>query len=189
MHKRDLIVGLFVGSMVLSTGAANAATISATAGLNEIKINEATQVDIFLDLAPGEVASVFEGRFDLVGNGTVVDTSISNAGGITWDSSFGNIAGNQVILSLTSDNQEGNRLVGTLDLVGLSLGNFQLLLGSPTFASFDIDVAPFLENLNISNPDGDLLASVQVVPIPAAFPLFGAALAGLFVFARRRQTC
>ncbi len=32
MHIQDLIVGLFVGSMVLSTGVANAATIVASAG-------------------------------------------------------------------------------------------------------------------------------------------------------------
>ena len=149
-YIRGILAGLFMVWMIPWVGTANAATITASAAMDEILIGQTTSLEIVLELDAGEEASVFEGRFDLGGFGTVADAGL-NAGGPSWSSSFGNISGAQAIVSLTSDNQGGDRLVGTLGLTGLALGIFEFTLGSPTFASFDIDDPPILQDLDITN--------------------------------------
>lgn len=188
-----MMISKTLTSLALLTGAAiwggatNAAMLTGSVGNDTIGIGQSTMVDISLDLAAGEVASVFEGRFDLIGLGTVADASLA-PGGSSWSSSFGNITGNQAIVSLTSDNIGSNRLVGSMEVTGLSYGTFEVRLGDPTFASFDTQTAPFLEPVNILMTDGDLLASVRVVPLPATLPLFGSALVGLAFGATRRRS-
>ena len=187
MNWRGFIVGVIVAWMA-TCGAANAATITASAAKDVIEIGEATTVDIFLELDAVymEEASVFEGRFDFNGFGSVADAKLTSVGGPTWSSSFGNIVGTQAIVSLTSDNQGADRLLATLEVTGLAPGFFDVFVGSPTLASFDIDTTPYLQALNITNVTGDMLASVRVVPLPPTLVLLGPAL-GVLAWTRRKR--
>ncbi len=183
--KKPTVLALLTG-VSLWSGMASAAMISGYAENDVIGIGETTTVNITLELAPGEVASVFEGRFDLVGLGSVADANFT-PGGTSWSSGFGNIVGTEAIASLTSDNIGDNRLIGSFDVTGVSVGAFDILLGSPTIASFDTATAPYLESLDITTDSGSSLASVQVVPLPATLPLFGSALVGLAFGTTRRR--
>ena len=94
---------LLAATLLLAASGASAATISAVASSHVDQPGEA-YIDISLDLAPGEQASIFEGRFDLIGVGSVVQTPGPGnvlAGGPTWDTAFGNIVTSQLVLSLT----------------------------------------------------------------------------------------
>ncbi len=186
MNYNKVVFALFTG-MVAWAGASNAAVVTASVDQDPIGINDTAVVELFLELGSGELASVFDGVFDLTGLDTVATASLT-AGGSTWDSSFGSIMGSRVTVSLTSDNLGGDRLVATLEVVGLAPGTFEVLFNDETSASFDIDDPPFVEEVNITNADGDPLASVTVVPVPAALPLLGSALVGLaFGLKRGRQ--
>jgi hypothetical protein len=189
MNWRGFIVGVIVGWMATWVGAANAATITASAAKDLIEIGEATSMDIVLELdaVSMEEASVFEGRFDFIGFGSVADATLTSVGGPTWTSTAGNIVGTQAIVSLTSSNQGADRLLATLEVTGLAPGIFEIFLGSPTFASFDIDEAPFLQDLNIINATGDMLASVTVVPLPPALVLLVGPALGVLTWSRRRE--
>ena len=187
IHRKSFIAAVLIGCIATGTGVANAATLDASVVKDTIQVGETTSVALALSLEAGEVASVFEGRFDLLGLGLVADANLV-AGGPTWTSSFGNISGSsQAILSLTSDNQGGDRLVGSLQVTGVHPGIFEVALGDPTFAASDITTPPFLEDVNITNPIGEVLGSVQVVPIPAAVWLFGSGLLGLIGIAKRKK--
>ena len=188
MNWRGIIVGVLVGWMAIWVGVANAATITASAAKDLIEIGEATTVDIVLELDAVfmEEASVFEGRFDFNGFGSVADAKFTSVGGPTWTSTLGNSVGTQAIVSLTSNNQGADRLLATLEVTGLAPGIFEVYLGSPTFAAFDIDNAPFLQELNITNATGDMLASVRVVPLPPTLILLGPAL-GVLAWTRRKR--
>lgn len=183
-YLRGSLIGLFIVWMVTWGGAANAATLTAIPAMDELLIGQTTSLEIVLELDAGEVASVFEGRFNLGGLGSVANASLT-AGGPTWSSSVGNISGTQAIVSLTSDNQGGNRLGATLGVTGLALGVFEVSLGSPTFASFDIDDPPFLQELDITNTTGEVLTSVNVVPLPSALVLLGSGLFGIMGFRKK----
>ena len=183
MKYKNAVFALFAG-LVAWAGSSNAAVVTASVDQDPIGISDTAVVELFLELGSGEVASVFDGVFDLNGLDTVATASLT-AGGPTWDSSFGSIMGSRVTVSLTSDNLGGSRLVATLEVVGLAPGTFEVLFNDSTSASFDIDDPPFAEQVDITNADGELLGSVTVVPVPAALPLLGSALIGL-VFGLKR---
>ena len=177
---------IYVVLALLSTSVARAATVSAVASVDTLSLNESAQISLFLNLDPTEEASVFEGVFNLNGLGSVADAAL-NVGGPTWSSSFGNIVGDQALLSLTSNNDStSSRLLGVLDVLALSPGVFEVVFDANTFASFDIDVSPFVQDLALSNFDGQVLASVAVVPVPPALVLFLSGLSGLSIISRRR---
>ncbi len=162
--------------------AVQAASITATAADTVIRVGEQTTIDLFLTLDAGEVASVLEGRFGLDGLGSVADVTLA-PGGPTWTSVAGNISGGDAIVSLTSNNTGGNRLIAELTVTGLANGTFNVLY-TDALAAFDIPAPPFLDTLALTNMAGDTLASVAVVPVPPAFVLM---LSGLGLAALRRR--
>jgi hypothetical protein len=182
---RKIFVGLSIVLITVVVGQANAAFISANAELDQISIGEETTIDIILELGLTEEASVFEGRFNLFGLGVIASVDLE-PGGPSWTSGVGNINDSQVILSLTSDNQGGDRLVASMLLTGLNPGTFEVILDDPTFASFDIDDPPYLQDIGITNTSGDVLASVNVVPIPGTLFLLAPAL-GILACNRKRK--
>jgi hypothetical protein len=183
---------LLAATLLLAAGSASAATISAVASGHGFLPNNAFDVDISLDLGVGEEASVFEGRFDLIGVGTVVQNLGSGdvlAGGPSWDSAFGNIVTSQLLLSLTSSNTGGSRLVGRVRVTGLASGIFQIRLASGTFAQRDIPAPPFVLDVPITTPPGTVLVEVQIdaPQVPALGPAGALALAGALAWTGRRR--
>ena len=161
MIKQRLLLVLFLG-LTTWAGTSTAAQVTATVTNTPFLVNATTTVNIFLDLEAGEQASVFEGRFDLTGLGSVANVSLT-PGGPTWDSSFGNIQGDLALVSLTSTSSTGgSRLVGSLDITGLAPGTFKVVLSSPTLAARDINVSPFLQDVPITTATGTVLVSVSV---------------------------
>lgn len=172
--------------LMASIPTVNAASISALISSNTLAINDTAQISFFLNMLPGETASVFEGVFNLNGLGTVASASL-NSGGPSWPSAFGNIVGDQALLSLTSSNNDASsRLLGTMDIFGLSVGTFDVIFNDATFAAFDINVNPFIQDLALNNVNGQLLATTTVVPVPAALVLFLSGISGLMMISRRR---
>ncbi|MEO0971751.1 MAG: hypothetical protein AAFX85_01555 [Pseudomonadota bacterium] len=174
------LVGAFLATDVFgATLAASPLTVNVAPG-------DSAEVTVSLELDAAEVASVFEGRFDLLGLGGIANASLT-PGGPTWNNVAGNINNGQAIVSLTSGNAAGTRLVATLQVTGVNPGTFDVLLASPTFAAFDIPSPPFTQDVPISNSPGELLARVVVaesVPIP---PLAVVLLAGLLLGAVARR--
>ncbi|MHA7838063.1 MAG: hypothetical protein ACX98W_11450 [bacterium] len=164
-----VLVMVLVGD-VLSSQTASAAEVVANAQPVQVAVGGSAEIAIDLVLAPGEDASVFEGFFDLIGDGTVivaVDDADLIPGGPTWDTALGS-AGNQLsIVSLTSSNEGGARLVGRLTVVGQQPGTFELRLGAGTFASRDVPPPEFAEEVPITTPVGTVLATVQVAGVPS----------------------
>lgn len=141
-----------------------AATVTAIAVSPSINAGESTEIQVWLNLEVGEEASIFEGRFDLVGSGSAVEPVTGSdlvPGGPSWGTSFGGIVGSQAQVSLTSSNAGGSRLVATLTVTGLG-GTFQLKLGSGTFVQRDLNVSPFFEDVPLSTPVGTVLVTVTV---------------------------
>ena len=171
---------------LLSITTVNAASVSALITSDTLAINDTAQISLILHLGPGEEASVFEGIFNLNGLGTVASASL-NSGGPSWPSAFGNIVGDQALLSLTSGNNAiSSRLLGAIDILALNPGTFDVIFNDATFAAFDIDVNPFIQDLALSNINGEVLASATVVPVPAALVLFLSGIGGLSIVSRRR---
>ncbi len=171
----------------------NAAFISATTTQETINAGESAQISLFLNLEPNEVASVFEGNFSLnglTGFGGAFTASVI-AGGPTWTSVAGNLDGDRARYSLTSDNNgDSLRLLGTIDIStenDAASSVFEVLFDDTTFAAFDTNASPFIENLNLTNLNGEILTTVSVnaVPLPAAFYLFLSGLSGLGLFSKR----
>lgn len=183
----------YIRSTVLSTAltmltvsTVNSASVSALISNDRLAVSDSAQVSLFLNLMPGEEASVFEGVFDFLGLNSVASVSLSS-GGPSWSSSFGNIVGDQALLSLTSNNDGStSRLLGNIDVMALNPGTFDVVFNDATFAAFDIDVNPFIEDLALDNFNGQVLASATVVPLPAALVLFLSGLSGLALVSRRR---
>ncbi len=169
---------------LLSVSSAHAAFVSAQVSSATIRPNETSQIKLFLNLDPGETASVFEGVFDLPGLNNIVDVS-STFGGPSWPNKFGNITSNRFFLSLTSDNDNSSsRQVAVLDILAKKTGVFEVIFDDSSFASFDINVSPFLQDLALNNKKGEALARISVVPVPPALVLLFTALGGLSVFRR-----
>jgi hypothetical protein len=153
-----------------------AADVSASAMSNSIGVGESTEIEVRLDLGAGELASIFEGRFDLVGSGSVIEDVVPldlTAGGPTWGASAGGIVGTQAQVSMTSSNAGGSRLVATLTIVGMAAGTFQVELGSGSFAQRDLDVSPFFEDVALTTPTGSVLVTVTVTGGPQPVPALG----------------
>jgi hypothetical protein len=163
-------IALVVASLAV-VSSASAATVSGSVGQASIAVGESTAIQIRLDLAGGEEASIFDGRFDLIGSATVVEEVLSSdltAGGPSWTSAFGGVVAEQVQLSLTSANAGGSRLVATLTVTGLSAGTFLVELGAGNVVRRDLPVPPFIEDVPLTTPVGTVLAAVTVLaPLPA----------------------
>lgn len=166
----------------------HAAFVSAQTSATVLNPAETAQVLLFLNHQPGEVSSVFEGVFDLEGLGTVANATLTE-GGPTWPNRFGNILSDRALLSLTSNNDGTvSRLIATLDVTAQTPGFFNVRYSADSFAAFDIAVSPFVQDLPITNTDAELLAQIQVVPIPPALLLFASALGGFSLISRRRRS-
>lgn len=176
-NTRKRLSGVAVALAFWLATAAQAATLTAMPVDEVILTATSTTVMITLDLAPGELVSVFEGHFDMVGLG-VVASAVLDAGGPSWPagSSFGSIAADRAIVSLTSANDGGNRLVAAFEVTGLSPGVFEIVYNNLSFAAFDIAGPPFLQDMPLTNTHGMVLARITVVPVPAAVVLLGPAL-------------
>ena len=171
----------------LSVSTASATLVSAQSSANILNTTESAQISLFLDLEKGETASVFEGVFRLSGHGSIANT-ILTTGGPSWANNFGNIVNDEILLSLTSNNIGGpSRQIAILDVQALSPGTYELIYDDLSFASFDTNVSPFFQDLPLTNVDGEVLARITVVPIPAAMILYMSALSGLAVFRRRKS--
>lgn len=137
-----------------------------------------------------------------------MDGSTSNAGRIVSTSTFTLSPG---VLYTLAAQVSGNQRGGAADslIFGLLDASGSVVQGSETFSSIassdpfsprsfsyatgvGIDVRLFIEGVGGDNL-GAILDNVvfsddvNVVPVPAALPLFGSALVGLGVFARRRK--
>jgi len=165
-----MFVCALAGGLIASQ-AGSAAEVVANAQPVQVAVGGSAEIAIDLMLAPGEDASVFEGFFDLIGDGSVI-VAVEDAdlipGGPTWDMALGS-AGNQLsIVSLTSNgNEGGTRLVGRLTVVGQQPGIFEIRLGAGTFVSRDVPPPEFGEDVPITTPVGTVLAVVQVSAVPS----------------------
>ncbi len=129
-----------------------------------------------MNLEVGEEASIFEGRLDLIGSGSVIEQVVPLdllAGGPSWGTSAGGIVGSQAQVSMTSSNMGGSRLVATLTVVGMSAGTFQVELAAGSFAQRDLAAFPFFEDVSLTTPTGSALVSVTVVSAPQPVPTLG----------------
>jgi hypothetical protein len=165
MVKRSLVF-LFGLAFALATQPALAASLSATAP-STVGVGETFSVDVMLDQAGGEMASLFEGQIELRGVAVAID-AFSPGGtsgfGPTWPNAAGNIVDTRALMSLTSNNTGGSR-----------------------FAQGDLDVPPFVVDIPIDNL-GAVLASIEVmgIPEPGTTILLGLGLASLVLYGRRR---
>ncbi|HYQ04095.1 MAG TPA: hypothetical protein VER96_35720 [Polyangiaceae bacterium] len=168
---------------VFCTPTARAATLRVQGGGGSIQKGETRSLDLILDLSPTERASVFEGRFQLIGADNV-DAQFAS-GSSSWTSSVGRYQTGQINLSLTSNNAGGSRVLGTLKLTGKQLGNVRVQLQGPSLVAADTSVAPFTSNLTLDTQVGTTLASFSVVgdggsttPAPATTAAWVALLCG-----------
>ena len=79
LRATPLLLGLAFLLLTL-TGTATAATITGEIdGASTIEVGETTLVSLYLELAEGEEASIFQGGFDLVGLGVSADAEAMTA--------------------------------------------------------------------------------------------------------------
>jgi len=178
---------LFLASgLVIGASPVNAATISAFTNDSIIGVGSVASVEIRLQLDALELASIFEGHFDLVGLGTAVSVSVDSEGfGNTWSTQFGSVTESQLVLSLTSSNRDDHILLGTIDVIGLTPGFFDLVLAPGTLLQRDTDTLPFFEDVAFDAVPGTTLVSIQVIPEPSTGLLVALGLASLSGFCRR----
>ena len=181
LAHRILRLTCWILLLSLGTLPARAATISAFTNTLVIGVGSTATVELRLELAFLEDASIFEGHFDLVGLGSSADASVQLLGfGNTWDSPFGGISLTQLVLSLTSSsNRDDHSLLATIDVVGLAPGSFALVLATGTHVRRDIAVSPVFEELALDTVVGTTLVTIQVVPEPSTGFLVAAGLASL----------
>ena len=173
------------------SGLAGAATIFAVPTASEINVGDQISIELFVDLdaGAGEVASLFEGRFFLVGPGLM---SVDPLGfGMTWDDSAlpdgPNAASTNVVMSLlASSNRSDHSLLGTLLLTASAPGTISIRLDPSTFLQKDLVTAPFFEGVPIQNVPGSDLSTIVVVPEPSTCLLLGM---GLLLVGKRRPAC
>jgi hypothetical protein len=167
-----------IAALCLAAAPAPAAVIVATPQSTEIDVGAQVVIDVQVQLGVGEMASIFEADFELVGFGTVAGVTLA-PGGPTWPSSDGNVAGGVASVSLTSNNAGSNRRVGQLTVTGVQAGTLEVRLGQDTILQRDIVAEPFFEDVPLTTAPDTLLASVDVVPEPDAFLLGAGAVAAL----------
>jgi hypothetical protein len=175
-------------AFVLAAGSqpAQAATISAVPSSGTFRPGESIEVDVFLNLAEGELASLVEGGFDFVGLGTVADARLAAIG-----DSWGGGAEPHVcckppwpFFSLTSVNVGGVRLLLTIGVDFVAPGTFEIIVPD-AFAQGDLDEPPFVVDVPIS-PLGVPIASFTVIPEPSTVVLAAIGLALLAIGRKRR---
>lgn len=164
--------------------AAQAAVLTATPASSSVAAGEDVQIELLVELGAGEVASIFEADFELVGVGVVADVALE-AGGPTWSQVEGNVAGGFASLSLTSSNQPGTRRLGLLTVTGVAGGVLEVRLGEGAILQRDTNSDPFIADVPLATEPETLLASIEVVPEPAATLASLAALVSLAWLARR----
>lgn len=177
--------------LLLVASPARAATISVFTNNSIIALGSVATLEVRLQLDVSEVASIFEGKFDLVGLGSIGSVAIDPLGfGTTWESAFGGIPGSQLLLSLTSSNRNDHVLLATIEITGLAPGIFELRLAPGTFLQRDTNTSPFFEDVPLGPAPGTTLASIQVVagiPEPATVFLMSLGLASLGLLRRRSR--
>ena len=184
-----------IGAAVAVTAALLVTATSAQAAFITVGINDDTpydptiigtlpavqagdEVSIFLQLAPGEVASVLEAAFGTEGG----ISSFAPPSNVDWDfGCFGNTVGGASLVSCTSNNAPGQRLAGVFTVED-PLG-FVVTLASADVLR-DIDEPPFADSVNLRTPIGTVLA----VGVPEGGTLFlmASGLLGLGLASRRR---
>jgi hypothetical protein len=188
MVKRSLVF-LFGLAFALATQPALAASLSATAP-STVGVGETFSVDVMLDQAGGEMASLFEGQIELRGVAVAID-AFSPGGtsgfGPTWPNAAGNIVDTRALMSLTSNNTGGSRLLASLSVLAGDVAGMLEVVVPDAFAQGDLDVPPFVVDIPIDNL-GAVLASIEVmgIPEPGTTILLGLGLASLVLYGRRR---
>jgi len=199
LRSQMLLAALIV---VMAAGAAGAATIrvgvDGGASVDPELVDPcmpSCSVEIYLDLEAGEVASVFEADFDILMTGSwtvTLDLSEVNPGVIpfgvgTWPNAVGNDTSTRISVSLTSENEGGERLVAQLDLVRdvpASPAVFELFLGSDSDEIIvAMDVTGGTQDVPLTSPN--LGARLFVTPEPSTSFLLLAGLMGLTVVGRQ----
>lgn len=181
--RRLLVAGVCV--VLLDSASALAATIVAVPSRQFVGLGDSFTIDLFLDLEPGEEASVFEGRFELDGLGSVLSVDSVTAGGATWDSAFHTLIGSALAISALSSNTGGSRLVASLGVTAIGGGTFRVLTDEGSFAQRDIPEFPFLEDVPIDTAPGTEISRISTTPVPALPSWGGLGVAALFLAASR----
>ena len=125
---------------------------SVSPGVAEIYLN--------LDGPPSEVASVFEGTFQVVLSGFVWDGFTTPTLG--WGPCESGTTSSSVTVSCTSGNAGGERLVGSFNFTrtGSDPSDFFSVVWDTGFAAKDLDEAPFIMDVPISTAQGTVLVRV-----------------------------
>jgi hypothetical protein len=192
--RRTLACVAAILAAALWAGQADAAAIMAIASRDTIAIGESTMITLTLNLKEGEVASGYLARFDVIGEGSVVDEigPLSLViGGPPWDSQSGPDFDDPRYdfgFELASEqNEGGTRLVAMLTLTGRSPGTVRLLMGPGSQGIQQIDAVPFEDEVWLDPLAGTTLLSVVVVPEPTTLLLVSAGLGALALRRRRRR--
>lgn len=164
--------GFLVAAAILASGSANAVVVPWTASMDQ------SQETTFVVSVPGASGSA---------SGTIDTVSFL----LTWDITFSGLSG-----ALTGLHFHGPALPGSNAGVLVNIGNISGLTSPNTgSATTDATFVSYLQAGQIyinahtqANPGGEIRGQVEAVPLPAALPLMGGAIAALGLIARRQRT-
>lgn len=163
---------------------AQAADVIASVGSTLLLPGESTSLTLTLEQDQGDAISSIQASIGLDAY-PVAAISADMDGvpdpltvGDTWDDGNFLILDDAVLnFALISDPLDGERLIAEMELIGMSPGEYALILDEAQ-AFTDIDEPPFSRPVPINNV-GETLASITVVPEPSSFALVFLGLASL----------
>jgi hypothetical protein len=122
------------------------------------------------------------------GNNWTASFSLANKTATTFDIVWGSPSGGNSVTLLSKGTAVGTVNLSSVDQNQNSIGSFPNAQIAGQF--YQISSSTAFDTVVFGNQTGggfELATNVSAVPLPAALPMFGAALAGMGAFARRRK--